>query len=125
MVAFVSELKDLLTVAFLALGCAWLAVDLARKLRAPAREVPLPAPLPAATSPVVAPALASVPAPAQPPATTEDTSHHLTVIAATIHHLFRGRARILGMTPAAVASQASADWAREGRRDVLHSHRVR
>ncbi|MBC8011205.1 MAG: hypothetical protein H7067_14050 [Burkholderiales bacterium] len=132
-------LTDFLLPLFLALGCAWFGVDLVKKLRAPApRTKPAPAPAQIPSTPAQPAAHASslplltgnagiLPAsdsdsssaPALPPA-------HLAVIAATIHHLFRGRARVVGVAPAATPGpHSSVDWAREGRRDIFSSHRLR
>ena len=145
-------LTEVLLVLFLALGIAWLAVDLARKLRQPAStgQAPeaVPAPAPATATPVVAP-VALAPAPAAlvpPPAPVPPTASqpaprapetvaeagipagHLAAITAAVHHLFKGRARLGAILPAGPAfggGFTSFDWAREGRRDIFSSHRVR
>ena len=148
-------LQELLLTLFLALGCAWFAIDLARKLRAP-QSAPEERPAPAA-APTLAPtpgvaaapaALAAAPAPAPisapvppppaaplpPPAPVAATeplvagvpASHLAAITAAVHHLFKGRVRLASVLPAtASASAAPVDWAREGRRDIFTSHRVR
>jgi hypothetical protein len=145
-------LTDALFVLFLALGSAWFAVDLVRKLRqpapghaeprlgklapaaaaarAPAAESPAPAPAPLEPTPPPSAPLAT-PAPlalAAPPPPEADgiLLPHLAAITAAVHHLFRGQARLAGVFPA--SSQAAfpqIDWAREGRRDIFTSHRVR
>lgn len=143
-----NALTDALLILFLALGSAWFAVDLVRKLRAPAASpvsapvvapAPLvaPAPVPVAPAPVVvapAPVSVAAPAPAPAPEPVEDCApaSHLAVIAAAVHHVFQGRARLSAVMPAevaiaghGVAHAAPIDWAREGRRDIFVSHRVR
>lgn len=147
-------LTDALLLVFLTLGSAWFAVDLTRKLRAPARlPAPVPAPAqgaapasaddpvrprsqsPALITPVSVPPVAPASPPASPapepirpaergPAAEGIPPDHLAVIAATIHHLFRGRARIASLVAAGPAHSA-IDWAREGRRDIFSSHRLR
>lgn len=145
-------LQDLLLTLFLALGCAWFAIDLARKLRAPqSAEAPAPtpsAPVPAsrpepaavatpaappAPAPAVAitPAAAPAPVPSAPVAAAESPASdlpatHLAAITAAVHHLFKGRARLASVFAASPAgSHSSVDWAREGRRDIFTSHRLR
>lgn len=119
---------------FLALGSAWFAVDLVRKLRQPAetsepRRGESAAPL--ATAPA---APVAIPSPAAiSPAPAPDTgipAPHLVAITAAVHHLFKGRARLLSAFAAPSLSGTSSpnppvDWAREGRRDIFTSHRVR
>ena len=138
-------LQELLLTLFLALGCTWLVIDIARKLRAPgnaepqlgrsettrsghtpptpASSVATAAPLPAPIAPApVAPAAAAEPLVAGIPAP------HLAAITAAVHHLFKGRVRLSSLLPAPAAAAASAapvDGAREGRRDIFTSHRVR
>lgn len=142
-------LTEALLVIFLALGIAWLAVDLTRKLRQPvatsqatqpaqtaAVEAPVapPAIAPAPAAPVTSPApagqVAAQPAPRAPEAVAETgiPAGHLAAITAAVHHLFKGRARLGAILPAGPAfggGFASFDWAREGRRDIFTSHRVR
>jgi hypothetical protein len=130
-------LTDALLALFLALGSAWFALDLLRKLRGkgsdhqPGPSIPDSAPHPAPTpAPNPFTPLAPAPAaPASPPDSSTIPAHHLAAIAAAVHHLFRGRARLLSAAPAMPAAQPSAhaaiDWAREGRRDIFTSHRVR
>lgn len=142
-------LTDALLPLFLALGSIWFAVDIVRKLR---RPVETPAPATAAIPPASAPdapatgvALtppAPVPAPVVSPAPVAaaapvDTASaagasdavpppHLAAIAAVVHHLFKGRARIASVNAAGHGhSLPHGDWAREGRRDIFVSHRVR
>ncbi len=137
---------DVLLALFLALGSAWFAVDLVRKLRqtsadcaAPRREViaspaaPAPAP-PAPPAPVVAAAIpASQETKASPRSEAGDVpADHLVAITAAVHHVFKGRARLLSAVAAGAATSAGnaapaaqVDWAREGRRDIFTSHRVR
>lgn len=132
-------LQELLLTLFLALGCAWFAIDLARKLRAPqsaeeSRPAPVPAPAPAAAPAPVVPA-AAAPAPvaaaAQPAPAAESLvsgipAAHFAAITAAVHHLFKGRVRLASVVAAPSAGAVSAvDWAREGRRDIFTSHRVR
>lgn len=149
-------LQELLLTLFLALGCAWFAIDLARKLRAPQpgeeseraqSHAPAPTPAPVAVAAAPAPAPVAVPAPVSPapvaaavasaPAPVAAASSpapeplisgvpapHLAAITAVVHHLFKGRVR-LASVQAASSSPASIDWAREGRRDIFTSHRVR
>jgi hypothetical protein len=148
-------LQELLLTLFLALGCAWFAIDLARKLRAPQSSPEphrdaAPAAAPALTAPVAAPSTAApssvgIPAPvslvAVAPAATPAPAaaaveplvagvpaSHLAAITAAVHHLFKGRVRLASVLPAGGSSSASnsaIDWAREGRRDIFTSHRVR
>ncbi len=47
--------------------------------------------------------------------------HVRVLIAATVHSLFHGRARIISVDKV----QPDTSWAREGRRDIFSSHRVR
>lgn len=134
-------LQELLLTLFLALGCAWFAIDLARKLRAPqpgeeSKPAPAPAPAPApvsiAPAPVAVPApvstapvaAAAASAPAPEPLISGVPAPHLAAITAVVHHLFKGRVRLASVQPAS-SSPASVDWAREGRRDIFTSHRVR
>ena len=135
-------LTDFLLPLFLALGSLWFAVDLVKKLRAAApRLEPAPAPrssAPAARAPAAPQALAPsaplaepahslpvAPAPSLPASAPSVPAAHLAVIAATVHHLFRGRARVVGVAPAGSHAVAAVDWAREGRRDIFSSHRLR
>jgi hypothetical protein len=138
-------LQELLLTLFLALGCAWFAIDLARKLRAPQSSpephrdaAPATAPSTAAPSPVcipapvslvaVAPAATPEPAAAVEPLVAGVPASHLAAITAAVHHLFKGRVRLASVLPAGGSSSASnsaIDWAREGRRDIFTSHRVR
>jgi hypothetical protein len=46
--------------------------------------------------------------------------HLLAIIAASIHATFAGKVRIVAVIPI-----FDADWAREGRRDIFTSHRIR
>jgi hypothetical protein len=153
-------LTDALLVLFLALGSAWFAVDLVRKLRQPAAPgnaepqlgrlpstpEPAPAPMPAASpapmpvsvpapplaaavaAPLAAPAPEPLPTPAPAtPALEGVPTAHLAVISAVVHHVFTGRARLAAVLPAPVGNHSTPpiDWAREGRRDIFTSHRVR
>lgn len=140
-----NALTDALQLLFFALGSAWFAVDLLRKLRAPVAQpqaAPVPAPVaspspsPAPTPAVlpVAPAPATIvppPAPVAPPPveTAGVPATHLAVIAAAVHHVFAGRACLAGVMPAATQVPGHVhphiDWAREGRRDIFSSHRIR
>ncbi len=139
-------LQELLLTLFLALGCAWFAIDLARKLHAPQSEsepkrAPSSAPAPvvaaapssasdAAPSPATVPAPVAI-APPAPVAAAEPLvagvpAAHLAAITAAVHHLFKGRVRLASVLPStATAAAAPIDWAREGRRDIFTSHRVR
>jgi len=126
-------LTDVLLALFLALGGAWFAVDLVRKLRpAPAegigpRHVVIAAPVAATIAPGRDEAKVS------PRAGQGDVpADHLVAIAASVHHVFKGRARLLCAVAAGAAPSAGnpgaasqVDWAREGRRDIFTSHRVR
>jgi hypothetical protein len=91
-------------------------------LTPPPVTVPAPAPVAVAPAPAPAPAPQPTPLPGVP-------ASHLAVITASIHHLFKGRARIGVVLPAGhafgVGGYHSIDWAREGRRDIFSSHRVR
>ena len=135
-------LQELLLTLFLALGCAWFAIDLARKLRAPGsaelqpgrsdsvhpgHAAPTPAPVAAtAPAPAASPAPLPAPAPAAEPLVAGVPASHLAAITAAVHHLFKGRVRLASVLPAtSSASGAPIDWAREGRRDIFTSHRVR
>lgn len=144
-----NALTDALQTIFFALGSAWFAVDLLRKLRAPAAETSpsSPARTEVATerepsrevsrppAPELAPSVAAIPAPtpvASAPGPTGVPPAHLAVIAAAIHHVFQGRGRLASVLPAAIAAGAGGaemaapiDWAREGRREIFVSHRVR
>lgn len=117
-------LREVLITLLTGLACVWLIVDIARKLRcseassasSPGREIQAPA------SPAVSAALAAPAVPiAAPAAADEIPPEHLAVITASIHHLFGGSARIRRIEP----DLAHAAWAREGRRDIFSSHRVR
>lgn len=46
--------------------------------------------------------------------------HLLAIITAAIHAAYAGRLRIVAVIPV-----PDADWAREGRRDIFSSHRLR
>lgn len=135
-------LTDFLLPLFLALGSLWFVVDLVKKLRAPApRSEPAtataPAQLPSASAPPTsapAPYAPAEPAPPLPHSLTPSPAltpapilpaEHLAVIAATIHHLYRGRARIAAVVAATPGHHSAVDWAREGRRDIFSSHRLR
>ena len=132
-------LQELLLTLFLALGCAWFAIDIARKLRLPEASdkpghVPAPTPAPIAIPAVANPAPAPAPAAAAPATATAEPlvagipAPHLAAITAAVHHLFKGRVRLSSILPAPAAASASTapvDWAREGRRDIFTSHRVR
>ena len=144
-------LQELLLTLFLALGCVWFAIDLARKLRSPGNaELPLgqsetartghtgPTPAPAvvaapavataAPAPLPAPIASAPPVPAAEPLVAGVPASHLAAITAAVHHVFQGRFRLASVLPATAAASASAapiDWAREGRRDIFTSHRVR
>lgn len=134
-----NALTDALHILFFALGSAWFAVDLMRKLRAPVAQPPTAPVAPAvqvvSTSPAPAPAptvsAPAAPAPAAPPPAEAPgvSPSHLAVIAAAVHHVFSGRARLAGVMPAAIQVPGHVtphiDWAREGRRDIFTSHRVR
>jgi hypothetical protein len=118
-----STLRDLLMILFLALGSAWFALDIARRLR---KETVTPSP---ATTPPAAPAVSATirpvatPPPPAPVVQPEGIPPaHLAVITAAVHHLFRGRARLAGVTRANVPDSR---WAHEGRRDIFISHRLR
>lgn len=98
-----------LIVVFLALGMIWglmevIGLFFRRKAAAAARAA--------------AAAQAALPAPvAEPPVSPEITA----VIAATVATVLRGRPhRIQG-----IALSAEVDWAREGRRQIFASHKVR
>lgn len=124
---------EVLLALFLALGCAWLLVDLARKLRRPLADAatqarPESAPLLAPASvPAPAPAAATPAAPAPVPEIGAGVPpSHLVAIAAAVHHVFKGRARLASVLPAGHSgAMLTVDWAREGRRDIFTSHRVR
>lgn len=105
--------------------------ELERRLAASAaleRREPEPAAAPSPAS-VASPAS---PAPAAPPASAAAIPPaHLVIIAAAVHHLFKGRARLASIRnasaipPAHGPAHAPIDWAREGRRDIFTSHKVR
>ena len=121
-------LRDLLLILFLALGSAWFALDIIRRLRKnpePAAVAPTtPEPTPQSALPSTVIASSPPPSPATTPVTSPDgiSADHLSVIAATVHHLFRGRGRIAGVSR---ASSPDSRWAHEGRRDIFSSHRIR
>jgi hypothetical protein len=134
---------DVLLVLFLALGCTWLAIDLVRKIRQ--RPVPrdlgpshtpttkLRSEVPAASlkpeaSPIpVASAIPAATLRTAAPTTPELPAAHLAAITAAVHHLFRGRGRLVAAfaAPSPGGTHPPIDWAREGRRDIFSSHRVR
>lgn len=126
---------DVLLALFLALGSAWFAIDLARKFRsfsALGDDARTARPEPKSFAPVVAVVPASAPQAAHVRPRAEDVpADHLVAIAAAVHHLFKGQVRLISAAttnarPAATGSaQAIVDWAREGRRDIFSSHRVR
>ena len=126
---------DVLLALFLALGSAWFAVDLARKFlgfSAISDDARTARPEPKSFAPGVAVVPASAPQSADVSPQAEDVpAEHFVAIAAAVHHLFKGRARLISAatTNAAPAATGSAptfvDWAREGRRDIFSSHRVR
>jgi len=126
-----STFRDLFLILFLALGSAWFALDILRRLRAdtlPAKLplAPAPAPLPTAPAPIItapAPTVVHSPVTAAPQPVHEGIPpDHLAVIAATVHHLFRGRGRLSGVSRTLVSDHR---WAHEGRRDIFSSHRIR
>lgn len=109
-----------LLIVFLALGSIWFALEIIgrifqfwEKRRA---AVPTPAPTPAP-----APAAAI---PAEPPPAAADEgvpAGVLVAIAAAVHETLGPRGRV-----AAVRSiTTDQDWAREGRRQIFASHRLR
>ncbi len=52
----------------------------------------------------------------------EPASDHVkAILAATVHTLFDGRARVVAVD----TRHPDTAWAKEGRRDIFHSHRVR
>jgi hypothetical protein len=129
-------LTEILTLLFLALGCTWLVVDLYQRTR---RLVPPPTPTQVTPAPAHRDSLVAPPTPPAPPSVVQDApaprissekntsevpAPHRAVIAAVVHHLFRGRAQITALR-ATEAPGAPIDWAREGRRDIFASHRVR
>ena len=82
-----------------------------------AQPQPKPSARPAAPAPVAAPAPAPAPAAVAPEAIP---AHLPALIAAAVHMALEGQAhRILRIEP------ASGNWAREGRRDIFTSHRIR
>lgn len=116
-----STLRDLFLILFLALGSAWFALDIIRRLRnQPVQSSVAPA------VPVPTPAVATIPSRSAEPTTITPSNgippEHLAVIAATVHHLFRGRARLTGVSH---TKAHDSRWAHEGRRDIFISHRIR
>ncbi len=47
--------------------------------------------------------------------------HIQAILAATVHTMFDGRARVVAVD----RQSPDTTWAKEGRRDIFHSHRVR
>jgi hypothetical protein len=119
-------LTEVLLALFLALGCAWLVVDLARKLRQPGVEFTPSVPAPSTPAPAsVTDSVPAATAPETPPVSGIPATH-FAAIAAAVHHLFQGRARLSSVvSTGGGGAHLQIDWAREGRRDIFTSHRVR
>lgn len=103
-----------LIVVFIALSSIWAAVTtigwwFERRRRNNLKTLPAPVPAPPQSAPVLANADTGGPSPAV-----------LAVLSAAIHVACGARARIV-----AIASPDTGDWAREGRRQIFSSHKVR
>jgi hypothetical protein len=117
--------RDLFLILFLALGSVWFALEILHRLRPcrqPASQPATPLPVASASVPIVAPVPAPFTPDPQPVAAAGIPPDHLAVIAATVHHLFRGRGRLTSVSRAMVSDYR---WAQEGRRDIFSSHRLR
>ncbi len=106
-------IKDVLLIAFLAVGIVWLLIDARRNLIATYGGAVAPAPQPAA--PVSS--LAARPAPAGQP-----SPEILAVIAAAVHTALGGSSRIGSISTDDDDAQA---WAIEGRRAIYATRKVR
>ena len=108
-----------LMVVFLALGSLWFLLSIAGRIFA-FRDARVAAAKAAAAPVTLAPALTASPASA-PPAEAPPAGAVLAVIAAAVHVTLGRRARVVSVSPVRV----DGDWAREGRRQIFASHRVR
>ncbi len=111
------QLNGLIVVG-LALGSIWLLVEIigawfrgADRRAAEAR----------AAAAAAAPAVANPTPAATPTATPSDAPELIAVIAAAVHCTLGANARVVSVAP----GESSADWAREGRRTIFSSHKVR
>lgn len=108
-----------LMVVFLTLGSIWFLLSIIGTLFRLLGPKTAPVPATAAASPAAAPVTA------QPVTTPESAGgpspHVVAAIAAAVYATMGGRVRIAAITP----SQVDGDWAREGRRQIFASHRVR
>jgi Na+-transporting methylmalonyl-CoA/oxaloacetate decarboxylase gamma subunit len=103
-----------LLIVFLALGSIWFALEIIGRIFRYLEKRPAPGP---AAPPTAAPA-AAAPAPAPAPGVPAEV---LAAIAAAVHVTLGPGGRV-----AAVRSiPTDQDWAREGRRQIFASHRLR
>jgi hypothetical protein len=128
-----------LLVVFVALGGLWALLEVIgacfrcadRKVGTVLVEPPASAPPPPVDAPVMAPLTcalisATVHAASQGrarilSATPEAPPVTYAIIAAAVHCMFEGRVRIVSVSPV----HSDPSWAREGRRDIFSSHRIR
>ena len=113
-----------LLIVFLALGSIWFSLEIIGRIfqflekRRAAVPTSAPEALPAQVPPAAIPAK---PAPAPAAAATGVPAGVLVAIAAAVHETLGPRGRV-----AAVRSiTTDQDWAREGRRQIFASHRLR
>lgn len=105
--------KDVLLIAFLAIGAVWLIVDIRRNLAATygsAEPLPAPQPTPATTSP------------AARVAGERPSPELLAVIAAAVHSTLGRDSRIIAISGEGDDVQS---WAAEGRRAIYATRKVR
>lgn len=110
-----------LMVVFLALGSLWFLLSIAGRIFA-FRDARIAATKAAAAPPAPLPVVAPTPVPAEAaPSVSGPAPAVLAAIAAAVHVTLGNRARVLSVSPVRV----DGDWAREGRRQIFASHRVR
>lgn len=113
----VSVTSAMLILIGIALGFVWsLLVDIRRRLER------IESRLEASPHAVVPSAAVATPAPAPRPDSGAITPQVVAAIAAAVHATLGGRHRIVSVTAQPLDTFA---WSLEGRRTVLHSHKVR